>query len=56
MKNKYTIYTTINGFIVATINGFIVEKDSFTAHGNTIKDAIQDLKAKITTYNLKTNQ
>ena len=45
VKKDYTIYTTTSGFVV--------QKDNFTAHGNSIKKAIQDLEFKIIAEKLK---
>ena len=45
IKKDYTIFT-VN-------NGFIVKKDNFTAHGKTVKQAIQDVEFKIVQDKLK---
>jgi hypothetical protein len=45
IKKEYTLYTTKNGFVA--------QKNKFTAHGNTVKKAIQDLEFKIISEKLK---
>jgi hypothetical protein len=45
VKKEITIYTTSIGFVA--------QKGKFTAHGNTVKKAIQDLEFKIISEKLK---
>ena len=47
------IYSGYNFSLDNKINSFVAEKDGFTAHGSTIKKAIDDLQFKIVSEKLK---